>query len=202
MPERIDAILTEHPGYGWEIESPQLPELVGGRETKEALEAELKDLLVFGGASRDAVPALYYQRYLPIDGGDKFAVRVRKDSHVEDRVRVARRIKGALTDKKQLASMSRFPQRSTGEIVFVCAVASDRIDTLTRQLETGGDAIVIAMAVADQMLYTTPVSNEAYTNNRPGWLSLDDVGLGADATVGDLVRYQQTSNNKNLALTV
>ncbi|MEV2279344.1 hypothetical protein AB0I72_27585 [Nocardiopsis sp. NPDC049922] len=200
MPERIDAILTEYPGYGWSIESPQLPELVGGRDTREELEVDLTSLLKFGGAQDPFVPAVHWQKYLIQDEEAEVAIRVRRDQHVTDRMQVARRIGAALKHPDQRRSMSNLPQRSTGEVLFVCSVAQDRLDTLARQLDPRGDTFMIAVAVADNMLYTTALSNRGNGQRRSGWVRIADLGWDENTTVGDLVRYQQTSGKRDLQL--
>ncbi|NYH52788.1 hypothetical protein HNR06_002377 [Nocardiopsis arvandica] len=196
MPERIDAILTEYPGYGWGVESPQLPELVGGRDTWEELESDLHSILEFGGAPPDFVSAIHLQKWLLQNEGPEIAIRCRRDSHFHSRMEVVKRLAAAVADENQLRQISvDLPRRPTGEILFVCSVVEDRLDTVFQQLDPRGDALTIAVSVADRMVFTTPVSNSG-EGDRPGWSRVSEIGWDENTTVGELVKFQQKSNKK------
>lgn len=52
----VHVLLTDYGRFGWGTSSPQMPELIGGRDTLAELEADLEKLLAFGDAPPQAPP--------------------------------------------------------------------------------------------------------------------------------------------------
>lgn len=200
MRERIDVILTEYPGYGWGIESPQLPGFVGGRSTREELEADLDDILEFAEAPRDAVRAIHWQSHLTLPDGDECVVRVHHDRHVGERMDCAKSVMGALSLAEQRTQVMDVPRTRTGEVLFVCALATDHVGWLVDQLDPRGETAVFAVAVAEQFIYTTALHRGDIDDETEEWLPLSEFGWDADTTVSEIMQYQKRTEKRDLTL--
>ena len=79
------------------------------------------------------------------------------------------------------------PPNAVGEVVYTCAVPADTISWLVDQLDPRGDALVAAVAIADQFVLTLPLS---YGDHHPemAGVSIGEYGHTPDTTVGQVVR--------------
>lgn len=148
MPDVIHVMLTDYGQFGWGISSPQLPELIGGRETYQELVKDLDELIVFGGGSVDAPRLVHVQTHRMLENGDELVVRVALDAHDKERLTVAARLNSALGLTGQVTNMLNVPRRPTGEALFVCALPSDTLGWLGDQMEDQ-DALCVVTSVGN-----------------------------------------------------
>jgi hypothetical protein len=171
---------------GVHLYSPQIPELVAGRDTPDELFKDLPDIVSFAAPDLDLRDAVIHQEEVfSVPEGD-FVVRVARDDHASQRDRVHRRIVAALQVPTQVEEMLDAPPTRSGLLLFVCAVPSDTVRTIMEELDPRGDAAVVAVSVADEWLWTT---HFAYGDEkRPNWYSLDHWGWTLDTSVADMLR--------------
>ncbi len=180
---RVHAILTEHPGYGWSVESPQLPELVGGRDSLLELLVSLQDILAFGGAPDEGYELVEHrQRQFTAHGVD-FVVRMRMDEHQSDRLQVIHRLLAALDDPWQRDEFFDMQPNPTGDIVFVAMLESEPLRSLTEQLDPRGDVVAVVVPVDQNFVWTTQFAAAA---TESGWSTLGDYGLNDDSTMAEV----------------
>lgn len=67
-------------------------------------------------------------------------------------------------------------------MVFVCAVSGDTLGRFADQLDEAGNALVIAVAVADELIWTSQMGS---TGAHPDWVSLASMGASLETTVGE-----------------
>ncbi len=89
------------------------------------------------------------------------------DEHRDQRQAVYERISQVLRVPSQAESLVSAVTNTVGETVYVCAVPSDTLGWLAAQLDAPGDAVLVALTIADQFLLTLPMAKEEGT--RPAW---------------------------------
>ncbi|WP_405085041.1 hypothetical protein [Microbispora sp. NBC_01389] len=186
MPEIINVIIRSGPDdRDLYATSPQAPGLVYGRETLEDLRAELQDVLSFhfGGPGPFAVVE-HHERHYEMAGGE-LVTRMALDEHVHDRQAVYAALGRAAGHKDQAAGLVAAPANALGEVVYVCAVMPDTIGWIADQLEQRGDAINIAVSVADAMILTAPAT---YDPDHKGMVTINSKPYSAATTISQVVR--------------
>lgn len=189
----VHVLLTDYGRYGWGVTSPQLPELVGGRETYAEVRADLAEILSFGGISDGVDVVIHRQKYVVTPGGeDSCFIRIASDECEFDRIEAAMRLTGVLKDPAQRSDIMGGAKLSTGERLFVCAVPSDTLRWLSEQLLPGEPASLIA-SFADEMfggkpLWEMPIAHGSDEGEPEGeWHALAESGLTPDSTLADLI---------------
>lgn len=107
------------------------------------------------------------------------------DDRVDDRMRVATMTNASLADPQLTTALLSLPRANQHQITIVCAVLLDRLDFVVRQLN-GELTGVIAVQTHESQLRFLPISSVLV----PWSMPIADLGLGPDATVGDLVLAQ------------
>ncbi|MFG2815281.1 hypothetical protein [Streptomyces sp. NPDC048410] len=191
--EVVHVLLTDYGQYGWGVTSPQLPELVGGRESYKELRDDLDDILAFGGVPEGAKVIVHRQKYAVDPGGEHACfIRIANDEVEFDRIEAAMRLAGVLNDPAQRTRIMSGPSISTGERLFICAVPGDTLRWLSDQLVTGEVASIIT-SLADDMLGGKLIREMPIAHGCEGdepdeeWHSLSESGLTPDSTLGDLI---------------
>ncbi|MGY5630265.1 hypothetical protein ACW7N6_15755 [Streptomyces sp. UC1A3] len=187
----VHVLLTDYGRYGWGVTSPQLPELIGGRDTYKEIRADLDDILAFGGVPEGAEVVVHRQKYVVTPGSDQACfIRLADDEYEFDRIEAAMRLTGVLKDPGQRAKIMAGPKLATGERLFVCAVPSDTVRWLAEQLVRGEVASIVT-SFADDFLGGKPIREMplAHGDDDPegDWYSLSDAGLTPDSTLADLI---------------
>lgn len=186
MAETVHVILTDYGDqFGWGVTSPQLPELVGGASTREALEAELPDLLRFGGAESGSRAELHYQQYYVTPDGREFAIRV-SQRESELRIVLAQRLSNAFSIPAQLESLLDAPTSVTGEITFICCLPADRLEWVADQVDDS-DAVVVVAPVTPMQIATLPIATSDESLPSGPRRTLADMGLSVESTVAELL---------------
>lgn len=189
MPNVIDVVFVapSNDQDGWGVYSPQLPGFAGGRETMLELAHELPDLLEFAGVAPGTTVRRHQENQYHTSDVD-YVIRVANDGHRPERVRTAQQLESALRIPGQRQELLDAPQTRTGDVLFVAAVASDRVRDLATQLHPDGDVAVVTAGVADQMIWTTQFANTV--GLLPDAHPLEYYGWAPDMTVGELMRSQ------------
>jgi len=189
----IDLVIVS-PGEdedGWAVYSPQLPDFSGGRTTLLELRRDLPQMLSYTGINPHTRIRYHREHLYTMDGVD-YVIRVYQDKHRDARGHTAERIHTAMSVPGQRHEMLAAPRSRTGELLLICAVASDRISDLGTQLHRSGDVAVIATCVADRMIWTAYLTNSV--DLLEGARPLDYFGWSEDMTVGHLMRSQALAN--------
>lgn len=111
-------------------------------------------------------------------------MRWAEDEHRDERLEVANRIYAALTVSEQRERLLDSATDRAGAVVFVCAVSGDTLGRFADQLDEAGNALVIAVAVADELIWTSQMGS---TGAHPDWVSLASMGASLETTVGEWV---------------
>ncbi|WP_432112205.1 hypothetical protein [Streptomyces sp. YPW6] len=205
--EVVHVLLTDYGQYGWGVSSPQLPELIGGRDSYEDLRRDLAEILEFGGLDASASVVIHRQKYVVAPGGDEtFVIRIANDEREFDRFEAGMRLTGVLNDPRQRSQILAGPKTPSGEQIFICGTPTDTLGWLTEQLLPGEFASVIS-SVADEMFGGKPIREciigHAVEPADKGWMTLSEAGLTAETTLAELSVAQDSGRLSQLeALTV
>jgi hypothetical protein len=147
--------------------SPQLPGLLYGRSSIRELHRDLDGVLAFhlDRSGPFAVVEHQEEHYELADG--ELVVRVAVDEYQAERAAVARRVATVARMPVQAKTLVTAVTNRAGEAVYVCAVPSDTMGWLAAQLDPRGDALVAALTIADDFLFTIPLAVDDGT--RPAW---------------------------------
>jgi len=177
----IDIVVVEEDdGYG--AFSPQLPGFAYGRPTLTEFKNELAGAVRFAGGAKQV--RLHMEKHTWNEDGREVVVRWAEDEHRDERLEVAKRVYAALTVSEQRERLLDSATDRAGAVVFVCAVSGDTLGRFADQLDEAGDALVIAVAVADQLIWTSQMGS---TGAHPDWVSLTSMGASLETTVGEWV---------------
>ena len=181
MHDVIDIVVVEEDdGYG--AFSPQLPGFAYGRPTLTEFKNELAGAVRFAGGAKQI--RLHMEKHTWDEDGREVVVRWAEDEHRDERLEVAKRVYAALTVSEQRERLLDSATDRAGAVVFVCAVSGDTLGRFADQLDEAGDALVIAVAVADQLIWTSQMGS---TGAHPDWVSLTSMGASLETTVGEWV---------------
>ncbi|PWG11198.1 hypothetical protein DF268_22945 [Streptomyces sp. V2] len=111
---------------------------------------------------------------------------VEGDEDGTEREAVRRLLEGTLTEPGILERISAFPRLDQQRLTVVCAVLTDRLDGVVRRIGHDETWAVLAFKGPSGELCLRPVG----TGKAPGAVPASQLGLGADATVGDLLLVQ------------
>ncbi len=114
-------------------------------------------------------------------------LRVAVDRQTLDRDYVESTMRAALT--RESVHRPRFAAEqvsASGDIVVVCAVASDRLGWVFEQMGEH-DALHIAMAVSDFGVNIATVAGPSGIPDPTGSLTLNEVGLSSESTIGEFM---------------
>lgn len=179
------------PGYGWSIESPQIPELIGGRAKLDDLLRDTNTILEFAEAPiRDMhAPGVYLheQHAITDPRGNDYLVRflTTADSSADDdsRISAASRLQGAVLEGWSDEEIASQPQLMTTERLLVAVTDSDTIGWIADQLGEGGCASLSKYNGGDVLLTIPFADGSLGAQSRR---SLDSLGLGRESTFGEL----------------
>ncbi|MFF3455857.1 helix-turn-helix transcriptional regulator [Streptomyces sp. NPDC002730] len=113
----------------------------------------------------------------------RFVHAVQDDDRSADRAAVAQLLEGTLSAPGVLEMISAFPRAEHQRLTVVCAVLPDRLDTVASRIGRDETWVILAFQGRENELYLPPVSAREIPGSRP----VSELGLGRDATVGDLL---------------
>ncbi|MER5365194.1 hypothetical protein [Streptomyces sp. NPDC002722] len=108
---------------------------------------------------------------------------VPEDERSGDRAAVAQLLEGTLSAPGVLEMISAFPRVEHQRLTVVCAVLPDRLDEVAARISSDESAVILAYQGRENELHLTPVTAREVPGARP----VSALGLGPDATVGDLL---------------
>lgn len=182
MPGRSVQLIVRYTESGFYATSPQAPGLAYGRSTIEELRAELQDVLAFHFNEPGPFEVHeHHERHHDL-GYAEIVVRAALDDHRDARNEAYMRIGSALTVPDQAESLAiSAPRNRVGEVLYICAVPTDTLEWVVAQLDPRGEAALLAVAIAEELLFTKAV----YTGGESGPRSEP---VGEARTVGELMR--------------
>lgn len=197
LPEIINAHRSFHlvftdngPGYGWSIESPQVPELVGGRADLSDLLRDTNKFLKFANAPiRDIyAPGVYlHEQHAVADPrGNEYLVRFMTSINTdgdEARISAASRLQGAVLHGWSDEEIAAQPQLKTSERLLIAVTATDTLGWIMDQLGDGGSAS-LSKYNGEDVLLTIPFSDGSL--GAKARRTLDSLDLGRRNTFGEL----------------
>jgi hypothetical protein len=107
------------------------------------------------------------------------------DDRSEDRMRAASMSNASLANPQLATALLSLPRANQHQITIVCAVLLDRLDFVVQQLSSELTGVIAVQTHEDQLRFL-PISSVQL----PWSVPISDLGLGPDATVGDLVLAQ------------
>jgi hypothetical protein len=190
----IDLIVVspETDDEDWGFYSPQVPGLVGGRDSLLQLSTDLPEILRFAEVALPVRVRMHVE-HLYETNGVNYIIRVAEDEHRAERLIAAARLRAALVDDGQRQELLSSPPTRTGEVLFIGAVATDVVEDLAAQLHPSGDAAVVVCNLGDQLIWTFHFTNAEDLDEaaRP----LDELGLSGGMTIGEIMGRNPTTNN-------
>lgn len=185
MNGRTIHLVTRLTGQGGYATSPQAPGLTYGRPTLWDLRAGLDEVLAFHFNRPGPFPVVEHQERAHEVAGRELVTRLALDGRRAARREVYDRLIRALAAPEQARLVVEAPTNAAGEIVYVCAVPSDTVRWLADQLDVRGDAIVVATAIADALVFTLPLVREQGEAGQR--LRLGSRAYPVEATVGQII---------------
>lgn len=187
MPDDVVHLMVRMTPTGLYVTSPQAPGLAYGCADLAELRATVDDVLAFHFDRPGPFPVVEHHERHYVVAGRELVTRLAVDEHREARQEVYSRLGRALAVPEQARSLVDGTTNMVGETVYVCAVPSDTMEWLAAQLDPRGDALTVAVAIADPFVFTVPfASGDGIA--RIGSVGLDSEELTPDSTVGDIVR--------------
>ncbi|GAA1332377.1 hypothetical protein [Saccharothrix algeriensis] len=187
----VHVLLTDYGQFGWGISSPQLPELIGGRESYEELVADLDKLLAFGGATDGNPRLLHLQKHRVLMSGDEFLIRIARDSKFDARWTAGQQLTAALNIADQLTPLLSVPRRPTGEALFICAEPTDTVGWIVRQLDKN-DAACVVISASSEMIRTQFFGTGSVEGDDSPWATLSELGWTEETTLSEIIRQQDS----------
>lgn len=172
--------------FGWSLSSPQIPELIGGRQTLEALLDATADILA-GAGIEEGRRTWVHEQHLYVDpAGDEYLLRFAHEQGDEEgnaaRVRCAEVVMSSINHGFDADKKSRQPQLVTTERLIVAALESDTLGWCLDQLDEGTGA-VYAQQIADDA--TQSVALGAGIPGDVTW-EMEELGLTRESTVAEM----------------
>lgn len=187
----IDLVIVEPStdDEAWAFYSPQIPGLVGGRDSVLQLREDLPAILRFAGVTLPARLRTPLEQTYDATGL-AYIIRTAQDEHSKARLAAAQRLRAALLVPDQRDDLLSSPRTRTVEILFIAAVASDTVEDIANQLHPSGDAAVVVCSVAEEFIWSFHFTNAEDLDEaaRP----LDELGLSMETTIGEVMRKRPT----------
>lgn len=159
--------------------------------------AELRKVLAGAGVTGRVVS--HEQRRYASPEGTEYVIRIADDEHKPARAELAWRLEAVL-ETEQRHELLDAATNQMGEVTFVCAVASDGLGWIAEQVDDRGDVVQVALAVADQMVWTTQVASPG-TPDTDAWSTMEQQGWTSETTVGEICQ-QLTSAGQRASVLV
>ncbi|QNE78151.1 hypothetical protein F0344_29290 [Streptomyces finlayi] len=110
-------------------------------------------------------------------------VHAREDERSGDRAGVERLLDGTFSAPGLLEMISAFPRAERQSLTVVCAVLPDRLSDVVSKVRKDETCVLLAFQGPKNELWLTPIAAREIPGSRP----VSELGLGDDATVGDLL---------------
>jgi hypothetical protein len=186
----LHLIITESGGYGWTFESPQLPELIGGRDTSAEVIADIPGVIEWAKEPDDVFDRVFtHEQHLISDpDGRDFLIRFLfsgSDEDYNERHETAGRLNfavlnGLVTDEEYGLHV---PVATTGERLYICVVDSDTLGWIEDQLLEREGCCVLAQHLEDGAVVHLPYGR---TGMLPNGIDTGALGLSRHSTFSEM----------------
>ncbi|MFF9274705.1 hypothetical protein [Streptomyces griseosporeus] len=191
MTDTLIHLLVRQAGDGLYATSPQLPGFMYGRETLASLRADLQDALLFHTGTHGPFRVLeHHERHYEIADGE-IVTRLANDDLSKERQVVYERLGQAIRNPAQAYSIAHGISNPVGEVVYVCALASDTLGWLTEQLSEPEDAFYAAVSIGDHMLMTLPFAQGERYSDIPDTYNSSSRGYTDETRLSEIIRDTQ-----------
>ncbi|GAA1590162.1 hypothetical protein GCM10009789_49750 [Kribbella sancticallisti] len=194
---RTHVVVTWEGDSGLSATSPQVPGWSFGRPTKTEFQADYHAALRDAGVLGQVIG--HEQRRFVSPEGIEYILRIADDKHRPERTELAWRMAAVLQSDQRHSDLDTAAKNPMGEVTYICCIASDTVGWVAEQMDSRGDAVQVALAVADEMVMTTQFATEASNESLP-WPSLADRGWHSDMTIGEVC--QQIAAGERVAVLV
>lgn len=191
----LHLVLTFYEQHGWGIESPQLPGMIGGRESLTETLAIAPSLCEAAGL--DEFPTdhwVHVQFHVQDENGTEYIIRLCQSDDEDEsdaRYNLAERLNSGVLDGHYTADIrARQPIQVTGERLLVAALDSDTIGWCEDQLDHGAAAIFSTLRDEDEV-WSLPLSSTGFTGQRS--FPLEELGLSRESTIADAFEAVQSA---------
>ncbi|MBF9349270.1 hypothetical protein BKG80_18950 [Mycobacteroides chelonae] len=175
--------------YGWTIESPQVPELIGGRSTSEELLADAPDIIDWATDRQVFDHIFAHEQHIVADPqGRQYLIRWQftDDDHNSDaRYETAGRLNFAVTSG--LITPEEFGQHPalelTGERLYIAVVGTDTLGWIQDQLSDRENCCILAEHLGDGAVANLPF---APTGTLKTGIDVEKLGLTRDSTFDEM----------------
>lgn len=182
------------------VTSPQLPGFSFFRATSATAKADLGEALRYAAEGTPLGDVqLHYELHRERADGSEYILRIAEDRQKGHRVEVGQRVEGVLSNEDIAEASSRTARTATGEVVYVCAVAGDRLSWVVGQMDDE-DAIVLVLSVADAGIWTLPFSSGTERGNE--FRSLAEWGWSEEMTLGELMHSIEAGSSAGAGVLV
>jgi predicted RNase H-like HicB family nuclease len=147
------------------VRSPQVPGLAYGAASLAEVRSDLQGVLAFALDSPGPFDVVEHHEWRFDVGEREVVVRLAADEHETERHEVYERLARAVAVPDQADALLDAPADAVGEVLYLCAVPSDRVRWIAAQLDRSG-AATLAVAVADELLLTYRVHVDDPRNRR------------------------------------
>ena len=192
--------------YGWTIESPQIPELIGGRDTAEAVLADTEEIVKLAldeGAEFDHV--YRHEQHLTIDpAGREYLIRwqFNADDHparYDTATRLNSAVSNGLMDDDEISQQPQLP--TTGERLLIAVVGTDTLGWIQGQLSQRVGCCVLVQGLGEGALLHVPFGLDGLLGPRQRY-STAELGLSEHSTFQELADALLASEIEDLKKTV
>ena len=180
MADPVDVIVSAN-GGSWSARAPQIPGLAIAQPTAQTMREAIPDAIRFGLDDPPLLPEI--DVHVEYEIGEDVFVRVAQDRHGWERQHIAERLTASLSVEGAAGPLHTAPANKLGEVVYVCAMPSDRIGWFARQMEPAGDWLTAVVPVAEQLIWTFSLG----TGPDDGAVSLEDLGVTPDTPMSSLM---------------
>lgn len=174
--------------YGWTIESPQIPELIGGRNTAEELVADTSEIIEWAKDSGTEFDKQYvHEQHLVVDpAGREYLIRWQfnsddYDARYETVGRLNYAVLNGLADDDEIAQQPVLP---TGERLLIAAVGADTLGWVEDQLSERGGCCVLAEYLGDGAVVNVPFGVTGQLDTRG--VNIKELGLNRESTFREM----------------
>lgn len=173
-------------GQGWDLSSPQVPDLVAGSQSLTQLLKETPDLLSLAGVEGDHNLIRHEQKHAVTPSGQDFYLRFlgEDDPHEKDRREVVGRQLHQITSGEIVGEFDRIPTLPSGERLIVAAHPTDLLGWVLDQLGLE-EGCLASWYGGEDAVYSLPLFDGDREFGR-GWL-LDQIGMTRESTLRDVM---------------
>ncbi|MBF6358295.1 hypothetical protein IU449_27740 [Nocardia higoensis] len=200
MSTDLHLIYTKAGEGGWTIQSPQIPELIGGRKTAEDLLQDTPAIIEFAKDPDQHFDRMFAheQHWIEDPAGDEYLIRwciSDEAGPVDERYQTAGRLNAAVHDGYESEEKARQPQSVTGERLLLVVLPSDTLGWITDQLGPSGCA-VLCHHEGEGAIWSLPIGSTGM-DRQQRW-GFERLGLTPQSTFAEMLDAVMSSETTEL----